>query len=73
MHISEVILLQGEISEYNALDAFVELLSEAQPDGQYSAAAALTNLAAGAAPVAELIVRMNPMPALVTMLSAKSW
>lgn len=65
--------LQGTIIESDALDAFVELLSEAQPDGQYSAAAALANLAAGSPRNAQQVVQLNPLQPLVDMLSAKSW
>lgn len=65
--------MQAAILECDALEAFTDLLSEAQPDGQYSAAAALCNLATGAAPTAHQIVGLAPLPALLEMLSAKSW
>ena len=51
----------------------MELLKEAQPDGQYSAAAALANLAAGASWSARHVIQLDPLPALRDMLSAKSW
>lgn len=59
--------------EAGALDALVELLSEAQPDGQYSAAAALFNLAAAGADVRSQIIANGALLPLIDMLSADSW
>lgn len=64
---------QGQIVEAGALEALVELLSEAQPDGQYSAAAALVNLAASGRDVRAQILANGALSPLVRMLSADSW
>lgn len=70
---SVVPLSQEAILEQEPLEALILLLSEAQPDGQYSAAAALTNLATGAASTAESILEHKPEVPLKAMLNVKSW
>ena len=65
--------VQEEILRQDALEALVLLLSEAQSDGQYSAAAALANLTTGVATTAESILKCRPEAALKAMLSTKSW
>ena len=59
--------------EAGALPPLVELLSEAQPDGQYSAAAALLNLAAAGQDVRSQVLAAGALPPLVAMLAADSW
>ena len=66
-------MLQVDIVEAGAIPLLVRLLSVAQPDGQYSAAAALFNLATYSTHVQDLIVAANALPALVPMLTADSW
>lgn len=56
-----------------ALEALVDLLSDAQPDGQYSAAAALVNLTAVGQEVRAKIVDAGALPPLLVMLTAESW
>ena len=51
----------------------VRLLAVAQPDGQYSAAATLFNLASYSANVRDLIIAADAIPALMPMLNAESW
>lgn len=64
---------QVEIVEAGAVPLLVRLLTVAQPDGQYSAAATLFNLACHSAHVRDIIVDADAMPALVPMLTAESW
>ena len=49
------------------------LLEQAQPDGQYAAAAALYNLAGQDPEVRVALVNQGAVPPLVQMLQAESW
>ncbi|KAK9794963.1 hypothetical protein WJX73_006109 [Symbiochloris irregularis] len=64
---------QVEIVEAGAVPLLVQLLSVAQPDGQYSAAATLFNLASYSANVRDIIIAADAIPALVPLLAAESW
>jgi len=66
-------LLQTAIIEFGALEPLARLLVEAQPDGQYSAAALLNNLAAAGPGTSNAILAYNPLPAIAAMLNANSW
>lgn len=66
-------MLQIDIVEAGAVPLLVRLLTVAQPDGQYSAAAALFNLASYSTSVQELIIAADALPALLPMLTAESW
>ena len=59
--------------EAGAIPALIEVVEQAQPDGQYAAAAALYNLAGRDREVRLAIMRSNAVPALVQMLHADSW
>jgi hypothetical protein len=61
------------IIKYGALEPLVHLLVEAQPDGQYSAAALLNNLAAASSGTSDAILEHDPLPAIAAMLKANSW
>ena len=61
------------IIEFGALEPLVQLLVEAQPDGQYSAAALLNNLAAAGPGTSDAILEHDPLPAIAAMLKANSW
>ena len=65
--------MQADIVEAGAVPLLVKLLTVAQPDGQYSAAAALLNLASYSSRVQDLIISAQAVPALLPMLSAESW
>lgn len=56
-----------------ALPALTLLLEQAQPDGQYAAAAALYNLAGQDPQVRLALVSHGAVPPLVHMLQAESW
>ena len=66
-------LTQTAVVEEGAIEPLVDLLSEAQPDGQYSAAAALLNLAGAGSDVRRQIVDSQALGPLVNMLTADSW
>lgn len=60
--------------ELGTIPLLVRLLSGAQPDGQYSAAAGLYNLATCSAVDAHgMIISAGAIPSLVPMLGAESW
>lgn len=61
------------MEEGGALRALTDLLHDAQPDGQYSAAAALANLSCSQPSVLPLALNLGVVTPLVSMLSAKSW
>ena len=61
------------VREPGAVQALVDLLSDAQPDGQYSAAAALVNLSACQPAVLPLLLQLDALPAVIALLSTKSW
>ena len=65
--------VQVDMVEAGAVPMLVRLLSVAEPDGQYSAAAALFNLAGFSAHVQDRIIIAGALPALVPMLTADSW
>jgi hypothetical protein len=69
---AKLVLLQMAIIKCGALEPLVQLLIEAQPDGQYSAAALLNNLAADPG-TSDAILGHKPLPAIAAMLKANSW
>ncbi|KAK9846692.1 hypothetical protein WJX84_003998 [Apatococcus fuscideae] len=64
---------QASIVAAGAIPAFAELLYEAQPDGQYSAAAALFNLAADSTPLLQAYKDAEVVEVLVPLLHQRSW
>ena len=64
---------QASIVAAGAIPAFAELLYEAQPDGQYSAAAALFNLATDSTPLLQAYKDAEVVEVLVPLLHQRSW
>ena len=67
------LVLQASIVAAGAIPAFAELLYEAQPDGQYSAAAALYNLAADNTALLQAYKDAEVVEVLVPLLHQRSW
>lgn len=70
---SSVEFLQALMSEDGAIEVLTDLLSDSQPDGQYSAAASLANLSVSQPGVLPMILDLGVLPPLFAMLEAKSW
>ena len=65
--------MQRAITRAGALSSLVTLMRTAQPDGQYSAAAALYNCAQCSPDVQDYLGEVGIVDVLCAMLDAESW